>query len=336
MNSTVISENGVPVAVQGIARDVTDRKSSEEAVRESEVKYRDLFENANDLIYTHDLSGNFTSLNRAGERITGFSRDEALTMNITQVVAPHSLTAARRMTAKKIAEDISTTYEIDILSKDGRIVPLELSTRLIYEKGKPAGVQGIGRDVTERRRQDEAIKSSELRYRQLGEGIFHQVWTADPDGRLDYVNKRTLEYFEREKAELIGDEWQKIVHPDDLLECLRRWSSSVRTGNIYEMEYRLQRHDGVYRWHKACATCGHDKDGNITKWFGTNTDIDDQKQSEAKLNYFARHDPLTDLANRAEFMNHLRMAISRADSNQMTRFAVLFLDLTGSRSSMTV
>lgn len=327
VNSTIITKNGVPVAVQGIARDVTERKHSEEALRESEVRYRDLFENANDLIYTHDLRGNFTSLNRAGERITGYTRDEAVTMNIAQVVAPESLQAAREMTARKLAEDRPTTYEINIIAKDGKRVSLELSTRLIVRKGIPVGVQGIGRDITERRRAQEELKASEHRYRQLGEGIFHQVWTAEPDGKLDYVNARTLEYFNKTSEEMIGFGWQDVVHPDDLGECLKRWTHSIRTGDFYETEFRLRRHDGVYRWHKARANAGRDVDGRIIKWFGTNTDVDDQKQSEAKLNYFARHDPLTDLPNRAEFMAHLKAAIDRAEHNHLTRFAVLFLDL---------
>lgn len=327
VNSAVITENGAPVGVQGIARDVTQRKLAEEALRESETNYRDLFENANDLIYTHDLSGNFTSLNRAGERITGYSRDEALAMNISQVVAPSSLDAARDMIARKILGNVPTTYEIDILAKDGRLVSLELSTRLTYDKGRPAGVQGIGRDITERRRQDEMVKASERRYRQLGEGIFHQVWTAEPSGLMDYVNGRMTEYFDLRAADLIGDNWQKMLHPEDLPECLRLWRHSIETGDMYTAEFRLRRHDGVYRWHKARANCGRDEYGTITKWFGTNTDIDDQKQSEEKLNYFARHDPLTHLPNRAEFMNHLREAIERARGNQYARFAVLFLDL---------
>ena len=327
VNSSVICENGVPVAVQGIARDVTDRKLAEEAAHESENQYRDLFENANDLIYTHDLRGNFTSLNRSGERITGYSRDEALAMNIAQVVAPESLEAARQMTAKKIAQDVATTYEIDIIAKDGRYVSLELSTRLVQRKGIPIGIQGVGRDITERRRAEDALKASEQRYRQLGEGIFHQVWTADATGQFDYVNARTLEYFQRTSVEMIGAEWQNVVHSDDIGECLRRWSHSIKTGDFYEMEFRLLRHDGIYRWHKARATCGRDANGKIVQWFGTNTDIDDQKQSEEKLNYYARHDTLTDLPNRAEFMSHLRSAVERAETNPVARFAILFLDL---------
>ncbi len=327
VNSTTICKSGEPIAVQGIARDVTERKQAEEALRESENQYRDLFENANDLIYTHDLKGNFTSLNRAGERITGYSREEAVKMNLRDVVAPESLESAMKMTARKLTEDIPTTYEIDIVAKDRRQVSLELSTRLIKEKGVPVGVQGIGRDITERRRTEEALKASERRFRQLGEGIFHQVWTARPDGKLDYVNARTLEYFNIPESELLGDSWHSVVHPDDLDESVKRWNHSIRTGDFYETEFRLLRNDGTYRWHKARANAGFDAGGKIVKWFGTNTDIDDQKQSEDLLNYFAHHDPLTDLPNRAQFMNHLRAAIERAEGNPKMHFAVLFLDL---------
>lgn len=327
VNSTTICKGGEPIAVQGIARDVTERKQAEEALRESENQYRDLFENANDLIYTHDLKGNFASLNRAGERITGYSREEAVKMNLRDVVAPEWVEHARVMTTRKLTEDIPTTYEMDIIAKDGRQVSLELSTRLIRQKGVPIGVQGIGRDITERRRTEEALKASERRFRQLGEGIFHQVWTARPDGKLDYVNARTLEYFDIPESDLLGDSWYSVVHPDDLDESLNRWRHSITTGDFFETEFRLRRHDGVYRWHKARANAGYDADGRIVKWFGTNTDIDDQKQSEAMLNYYAHHDPLTDLPNRAEFMNHLRAAIERAEGNTRTHFAVLFLDL---------
>lgn len=140
-----------------VVRDITERRQAEEALRENEKRYRDLFENANDLIYTHDLQGRFTSLNKAGERITGYTRDEAVRMNIAQVVVPDQLEKARRMIARKTSEDVSTVYELDINAKDGHLVALEVSTRLIYRDGKPVGVQGIGRDVTERKRAERVL-----------------------------------------------------------------------------------------------------------------------------------------------------------------------------------
>jgi PAS domain S-box-containing protein len=127
---------------------LAERHRSERHRRESEERYRELFENANDIIYTHDLQGNFTSLNRTGERITGYSRAEAMKLNVADVIAPEYLNLARDMMAHKAAENVSTVYEIDLLSKKGRRVRLEVSTRLIFRDGKPIGVQGIARDLT--------------------------------------------------------------------------------------------------------------------------------------------------------------------------------------------
>ena len=327
VNSTVIYKNGEMVAVQGIARNITERKRDEKTLKDSEEQYRDLFENANDLIYTHDLQGNFTSLNRAGEIITGYSRKEALEMNISVVVAPEFLETARNMTARKVTGEVPTTYELEIIAKDGHRVSLELSTRLIIQNNVPIGVQGIGRDITGRKRAEESLKLSERRYRFLSEGIMHQVWTATPDGRLDYTNNRTLEYFGIPLEQMLDEGWKAVVHPNDLPGCVERWTHSLRTGEYYEVEFRLRRADGVYRWHLARATAGLDACGKIINWFGTNTDIDDKKVAEEKLNHYALHDTLTELPNRAEFMNHLKMAINRAAADETSRFAVLFLDL---------
>lgn len=327
VNTVTIHKDGVPIAIQGIARDITERKQTEAALKIREEQYRDLFENANDLIYTHDLQGNFTSLNRAGEFITGYSREEALQTNISKIVAPEFLESARTMTARKVDGEAPTTYELEILAKDGHRVSLELSTRLILQGEKPVGVQGIGRDITARKRAEEALKASERQYRMLSEGLIHHVWTARPDGRLDHVNKRTVDYFGRTAEELIGRGWQDVVHPEDLPNCIEKWTRSLSTGEDYEVEFRLRRHDGQYLWHVARAAAGLDADGKIIKWFGTNTDIDLEKAAEEKLNHYARHDPLTNLPNRVEFMNHLRVAVERAAGNDFARFAVLFLDL---------
>jgi PAS domain S-box-containing protein len=125
----------------------------------------------------------------------------------------------------------------------------------------------------------EAAEANERRYRFLAESIPQQVWTARPDGALDYVNQRTVEYFSRTRDEIVGDSWQQVIHPDDLPACLERWEQSLKSGEIYEVEFRLRRGaDGDYRWHLGRALPMRDADGHIIRWFGTNTDIDDQKR----------------------------------------------------------
>lgn len=145
-----------------VIRDVTERKKAEEAIRDSEARFRDLFENANDLIYTHDLQGNFTSLNRAGEIITGYSREEALRLNISQVVSPEHLKVAQEMMHHKLQGTPPTSYELEIIAKNGKRVTLEISTRLIYRDEIPVGVQGIARDITERKLVEEQLQYNAL------------------------------------------------------------------------------------------------------------------------------------------------------------------------------
>jgi len=124
-----------------------------------------------------------------------------------------------------------------------------------------------------------AAEANEQRYRFLAEAIPVQVWTAQPDGALDYVNQRAIEYFSRTAADIVGDNWQQVIHPDDLDACLERWQRALGTGEIYEVEFRLQRaSDETYRWHLGRALPMRDAEGRIIRWFGTNTDIDDQKR----------------------------------------------------------
>jgi two-component system cell cycle sensor histidine kinase/response regulator CckA len=173
----------------GVATDITESRRAEASLRESEARSRELFENANDIIYTHDLAGNFTSLNRAGERITGYSREEAALMNVSDVIAPEYLGLAREMISHKASANPSTVYEIDIISKAGRRVRLEVSTRLIYREGKAIGVQGIARDLTERKHSEEALRESQAFFNNFMDNSPAVAFMKDADGRYVYVNK---------------------------------------------------------------------------------------------------------------------------------------------------
>ena len=128
------------------------------ALRASEERFRELFENANDVVFTTDLTGNFTSVNRAGEQLTGYRRDETPSMNFSEIAAPEYLELVREELKQKIHGGGSTTYELEVVTKSGQRVPLEVSTRLIYREGRPVGVQGIARDVSERKRAQEALR----------------------------------------------------------------------------------------------------------------------------------------------------------------------------------
>lgn len=171
--SPLADEAGSVTSVIGVATDITENRKAQNALQENEERYRELFENANDIIYTHDLSGNFTSLNRSGEKITGYSRAEALNMNIGNVLAPDYLALARQMMSQKTDQKSPTVYELEIITKAGRRVRLEVSTRLIYEDGRAVGVQGVGRDLTERKRSEEALAQQAQR-----EAMTHRISQA--------------------------------------------------------------------------------------------------------------------------------------------------------------
>jgi PAS domain S-box-containing protein len=147
-------------------RDLTESQRAEQELRESEERYRDLVENAHDLIYEHDLKGNYTSTNKAAERITGYSHEESINLNLSQSVAPEYLEKAKQMLRQKLAGERVTAYELEILAKDGRHVAVEVNTRLVLKDGVPVGVQGIARDITERKRLEKALRESEDQLRQ--------------------------------------------------------------------------------------------------------------------------------------------------------------------------
>ena len=128
------------------------------------------------------------------------------------------------------------------------------------------------------------LREREQRFRFLAESIPQMVWTATPDGMLDYVNGQGSSYFDVEPRALIGSGWFEFVHPDDQAPAGERWQRSLTTGEQYEIAVRLRRGwDGAWRWHLVRALPLLRSDGVIVQWFGTSTEIEDQKQAEASL-----------------------------------------------------
>ena len=141
-------------------------------------------------------------------------------------------------------------------------------------------------------RVEEELRESERSYRFLADAVPQMVWTARPDGGLDYVNRRWCEFTGQTVAEACDWGWMPVIHPDDLQRCLRRWTQAFESGEHYEIEYRLLRADGVARWHLGRSEPMRDGSGTVVRWFGTCTEIDDQKRVEAELR--AAQDGLSD------------------------------------------
>ncbi|WP_369945956.1 PAS domain-containing protein [Vitiosangium sp. GDMCC 1.1324] len=127
----------------------------------------------------------------------------------------------------------------------------------------------------------------ESAFRQLAEAIPQLVWTTRPDGHHDYFNQRWFDYTGTASGSTFAEGWSRPFHGDDLPEANKRWQHSLRTGEPFEVEYRCRRHDGVYRWFLGRANAVRDANGRIIKWFGTCTDIDEQKRAADSLQFLS-------------------------------------------------
>ncbi len=154
----------------------------------------------------------------------------------------------------------------------------------VYQPLRDAGgaVSGIfveGVDVTDRVAAQRAAEATETQFRTLAQALPNQVWTARPDGFVDWLNARVVDYSGEASDTLVRAGWTTIVHPDDREGAGLRWAASLASGEDYETEFRIRRGDGAYRWHLVRALPIHDGDGRILRWVGTNTDIHEQKSA---------------------------------------------------------
>jgi PAS domain S-box-containing protein len=149
--------------VTRIAR-LIEHKRSHDELSNSRNRYINLFENAADIVYTHDLQGRYTSLNKKGQEITGYSLETITSIDFKTLASPEDINLAKEMLRRKLEDgETSTVYEISILAKDGSVIPVEVSTQLIFENDKPVGVQGIARDIRARKQAEQQLRDAEHR-----------------------------------------------------------------------------------------------------------------------------------------------------------------------------
>ncbi|WP_426124172.1 PAS domain S-box protein [Pararhizobium sp. PWRC1-1] len=269
----------------GIAFDITDRKCAEAAVREGEARWRGLFEQMQEGFFVgeviRDREGlindfRFVEVNPAFEKHSGVPADSALGRSVREVI-PTISDDVFEVYAQVVNTGLARIFEVQVEALDGRW--FEVRAR----KAGPDRFAALFVDISGRKLAEKAVAESEARFRNLAQSMPNHVWTAHPDGQLDWFNDRVYRYSGTPAGTLDGDGWGAIVHPDDINDAAEAWAAARLTGDQYETGFRLRRHDGAYRWHIARAVALRDRSGKIEKWIGTNTDIQEQKVAEAAL-----------------------------------------------------
>jgi len=318
--------------------DITDRKRAER----SDLLLSAIVNSSDDAIISKDLNGIITSWNMSAQRLFGYTTEETVGRSITMLIPPDRLDEEPQILARLRHGERVDHFETIRRRKDGRLLDISLTISPVKDaNGNIIGASKIARDITERKRIEAALVASERGFRQLADSMPQIVWTATPNGSVDYINQRWYEFtgFSRDVVREQG--WERIVHPEDLPRCLESWRAAVASGTVYQMELRLwNRNENRWSWFIARAVPVHDDETAIVKWFGACTDIDQQKRVESDLRranndleqfaYSVSHDlqePLRGIsafsellatrfadrldAERLEFLNYLRSSAGR-------------------------
>ncbi len=192
------------VALCGV-RDISGRLNMEDALRASEQNYRELFEGANDIVYTHDFEGNFTAVNPAGLRRFGYTAEEIGRVNIAEIIDPQHVGRAREEVIRKLrGAERSEPYELLTHARDGADVWVEVSTRVIMEDGRAIGVQGIARDITDWKRAEEVAREHEARLRVVTSNVPVAMFAFDANGIITFLEGKGLDGFGLAPGSLVG------------------------------------------------------------------------------------------------------------------------------------
>src|SRR5437660_4219324 len=215
-------------------------------------------------------------VNKRWLEYTGLSFEEEL-KEPTRAIHPEDLPSVMEKWLADMAAEEPSEDEMRLRRADGQYRWFLVRTApLRDERGNLVKWYGVSIDIEDRKR-------VEVQSRALIDAIPQQIWSGPADGTLDYCNERWRSYMGLGLAELRGDGWQRMLHPDDRKRVLKAWHESVTNGTPYEQEERHRGAEGPYRWFLARGVPLRDSEGHIVRWYGTNTDIEDRKVAEGRL-----------------------------------------------------
>jgi PAS domain S-box-containing protein len=271
-------EQRVAERTRELERALTDSAQAEE-------RFRAIVETALDAIITMSDGGTVTGWSAQAESAFGWRREEAVGRPLADLIVPERLREAHNRGLERFRSTgegpvLNTRLELSALNRDGREFPVEIAITPL-RVGGATSFSAFVRDITKRRATEQALVESRQHYQALVEALPHLVWTCRPDGHCDFLSRQWVEYTGRPAEEQLGYGWAEQVHPEDRERVRSAWAEATVRGKRFDMEFRIRRADGVYRWFKTRALPLRDAAGEIVKWFGSNTDVDDYQRALA-------------------------------------------------------
>jgi PAS domain S-box-containing protein len=268
----------------GTVQDITDRKLAEDALQRSQFYISEGQRVAHMGSWAFNAAG-FEYWSPELFRIHGLepSAKPPTVEEYLALVHPDDRAFMKQGIAKMLDDHLALDFTKRIVRSNGEIRSVRCVGVPVMQGGTFQSFVGTAMDVTEQERLTEELRRSEKELRDVIDTIPALVWSALPDGSNTYVNKRFMEYTGSSAEQTAGSGWQALVHPDDLERHAGKWMEAVATGKPHESEVRSRRSDGQYRWQLDRGMPLRDEDGNIVKWYGVTTDIEDRKRAEEAL-----------------------------------------------------
>jgi len=258
----------------------------EAQVRTGEEFHRVIVETASDVVVSIDHGGDILLANHATTTTFGYEPSELIGQPLT-ILMPEYLRELHKAGLKRYQETSHRhinwqSTELIGLRKSGEEFPIEVSFGEITNNGQRV-FTGFIRDISERKRAEAALRASERDLSLIIETIPGLVWCATPEGELNYLNQRILDYTGTSAGAWSQLGWKNLLHPDDAEPTANAWSRAVATGQPLEVQCRLRRSDGAYRWFQALGQAARASKGGVARWYGLLIDIDDRKSTEEAL-----------------------------------------------------